>query len=80
MLFDVKDLTSDDECAAAIQQAIRAQDPTARVTLKLTDKRVHVEGLLSQCQAIDALARAGYPASRANPHSGEDSDCCGGCS
>ena len=79
MLFDVEDITCD-KCDDAIRSAILAQDPTAQVTVNTADKRVRVEGLLSEQQALTALAGAGYPASTAAPHSGEGSDCCGGCS
>lgn len=79
MLFDVKDITGD-ACTAAIQRAIIAQDPTAAVIVRLADKRVRVEGLLTEQQALDVLAKAGYPATKAGPHSGEGSECCGGCS
>jgi len=79
MLFDIEDITGD-TCAAAIQRAIAAQDPTAQVTVTLADKRVRVEGLLTEQQAIDALAKAGYAATTSAPHSGEGSECCGGCS
>ena len=79
MLFDIEDITGD-TCAAAIQRAIVAQDPTAQVTVKVGDKRVRVEGLLTEQQALDTLAKAGYPATAAAPHSGEGSECCGGCS
>jgi len=35
---------------------------------------------LSQQQAIEAMAKAGFAATTAAPHSGEGSECCGGCS
>ncbi len=79
MLFDIEDITGD-TCVAAIRRAIVAQDPTAQVTVKVCDKRVRVEGLLTQQQALDALAKAGYPATAVGPHSGEGNECCGGCS
>ncbi|MGY1424601.1 heavy-metal-associated domain-containing protein [Lysobacter sp. A289] len=79
MLLDVEEITCD-KCSDAITTAILAQDPTAQVTVNVDHKQVRVEGLLTQQQAIDALATAGYPASNAAPHSGEGSDCCGGCS
>ena len=79
MLFDVQDITSE-KCATTIEQAVLGQDPTAQVTVNLGDKRVQVEGLLSQQQAIEAMAKAGFAATTAAPHSGEGSECCGGCS
>ena len=79
MLFDVQAITRESG-SDAIERAIRAQDPTARVTFQLADQRVRVEGLLTEQQAQDALAAAGYPATVAAPHSGEGSECCGGCS
>lgn len=79
MLLEVEKITCD-KCGDAIQNAILAQDPTAQVTVNVADQQVRVEGLITQQQAIDALAAAGYPASNAAPHSGEGSDCCGGCS
>lgn len=78
MLLDVEKITCD-KCDDAIQKAILAQDPTAQVTVKMVEKQVRVEGAITQEQAIEALAAAGYPASNAGPHSGEGSDCCGGC-
>lgn len=79
MLFDIENVTGDC-CATAIERAILAQDPTAQVTVQAADQRVRVEGLLTEKQARDALTKAGYPATTAAPHSGEGSDCCGGCS
>ena len=79
MLFDIQDITGDN-CAAAIQRAILLQDPSAQVTVRVGDKRVRVEGLLTEQQALDTLANAGYQADVAAPHSGEGSECCGGCS
>lgn len=78
MLLDIE--KADPASSAAIENAIRAVDPTAHVTLDADANRVRVEGLLTSQQAIDALVAAGYPASHAAPHSGEGSDCCGGCS
>lgn len=79
MLFDIENVTGDC-CAPVIERAILAQDPTAQVTVQIADQRVRVEGLLTEQQALDALTNAGYPASTAAPHSGEGSECCGGCS
>lgn len=79
MLFEVEDISCD-KCSDKIEKAIRAADPTAQVTVKIDEKRVRVEGLLTTEQALAALAAAGYPASEAAPHSGEGSECCGGCS
>lgn len=79
MLLEVEKITCD-KCGDAIQKAILSQDPTAQVTVNVADQQVRVEGLITQQQAIDALIAAGYPASNSAPHSGEGSDCCGGCS
>ena len=79
MLFDIEAIP-DTAAAAAIERAILAQDPTAQVTVKAADQRVRVEGLLTEPQALAALAKAGYPATTSAPHSGEGSECCGGCS
>lgn len=79
MLFDVEAITCD-QCAPVIERAILGLDPTAQVTVALTDKRVRVDGLLTEQQALAALAQAGYPATVAAPHSGAGSECCGGCS
>ncbi len=79
MLFDIEAITAD-ASAAAIQRAILALDPTAQVTVKVGDKRVRVEGVLTEQQALDALANAGFPGAASAPHSGEGSECCGGCS
>lgn len=79
MLFDVENITCD-KCTDAIQNAIHAVDPTAQVTVDRADKRVRIEGLLSETQAISALQGVGYVATTAAPHSGEGSQCCGGCS
>jgi copper chaperone len=79
MLFEVEDITCD-KCSDKIEQAIRAADPTARVSVRTDEKRVQVEGVLTPDQALAALAAAGYPATEAPPHSGAGSECCGGCS
>lgn len=79
MLLDVEDITCD-RCTDLIGNAIRAIDPTADVTVLREDGRVRIEGLLTDQQAIAALAGIGYPATTAAPHSGAGSDCCGGCS
>lgn len=79
MLFEVEAITCD-KCSDLIERAILSQDPTATVTVQVAEKRVRVEGLLTEPQALDALAAAGYPASSDAPHSGEGSECCGGCS
>ena len=79
MLLDVEKIDSQ-TCGCTIKKAIRAIDPTAEVTVDTGASRVRVEGLLSKQQVMDALAAIGYPASHAAPHSGEGSDCCGGCS
>lgn len=79
MLFDIENVTGEC-CAPVIERAILAQDPTAQVTVQVAERRVRVEGLLTQHQALDVLAKAGYPAATAAPHSGEGSECCGGCS
>lgn len=79
MLFDVADITCD-QCTDVIERAIQSQDPTASVVVSTAGKQVRVEGLLTEQQALAALAAAGYPATTAAPHSGEGSECCGGCS
>ena len=79
MLFDVKDISCE-KCAGTIRQAILAKDPTARVDVRVADRRVRVEGLLGKEQVLATLAAAGYPATNAPTHSGAGSDCCGGCS
>lgn len=79
MLFEVEAITCD-KCSDSIERAILTRDPTATVTVQVAEKRVRVEGLLTEPQALVALAAAGYPASSAAPHSGEGSECCGGCS
>ena len=78
MLFDIATL-NDDASAGAVTQAILARDPTAAVTVQLANRRVRVEGLLTEQQALDALQGAGHFATKAPPHSGEGSTCCGGC-
>lgn len=79
MLFDVEAITCA-QCSDSIERAILSRDPSATVTVQMVDKRVRVEGLLSEQQALDALAAAGYPASSATAHSDAGSECCGGCS
>lgn len=78
MLFDIVTL-KDDASAGAVTQALLARDPTAQVTVQLANRRVRVEGLLTEHQALDALQGAGHFATKAPPHSGEGSTCCGGC-
>lgn len=79
MLFNVEAITCD-KCSDSIERAILSRDPGATVTTTVADKRVRIEGAISEQQALDALATAGFPASVAAPHSGEASECCGGCS
>lgn len=79
MLLDVEKITCD-HCADAIRDAILAHDPTAQIVVNRDTAQVRVEGLLPRQVVVNALASAGYPASHAAPHSGEGSDCCGGCS
>lgn len=78
MLFDIATL-KDDTSAAAVTQAILARDPSAQITVQLANRRVRVEGLITEHQVLDALQGAGHFASKAPPHSGEGSTCCGGC-
>src|SRR5690606_25027657 len=68
------------KCSEKIHQALTIADPTAKVEVDLDSGRVRVEGVLGMEQAIAALHGAGYAAKGARPHSGEGSDCCGGCS
>lgn len=79
MLLDIKDISSN-ACGETIRKTILDLDPTAQVTMQADAGRLRVEGVLTDQQAIDALAGAGYSASAAAPHSGEGSECCGGCS
>ncbi|MGH8073857.1 MAG: cation transporter, partial [Lysobacter sp.] len=46
MLFEVEDISCD-KCSDKIEQAIRAADPTAQITVKTDEKRVRVEGVLT---------------------------------
>lgn len=78
MLFDIATL-KDDASAGDITRAILARDPTAQITVQLANRRVRVEGLITEQQALDALQGAGHFATKAPPHSGEGSTCCGGC-
>lgn len=78
MLFDIATL-KDDSAAGAVTQAILARDPTAQITVQLANRRVRVDGLITEQQVLDALQGAGHFASKAPPHSGEGSTCCGGC-
>lgn len=79
MLFDVPDITCD-ECGDPIVRALLARAPDASVSVDVGEKRVRIEGLMTEQQALEALASAGYPATVAAPHSGQGSECCGGCS
>ena len=78
MLFDIVTL-KDDATAGAVTQAILADHPAAQVTVQLGNRRVRVEGLITEQQVLDSLQRAGHFATKAPPHSGEGSTCCGGC-
>jgi len=79
MLLDIKGISSN-SCGETIRKTILDLDPTAQVTVQSDAGRVRVEGVLTDQQAIEALAGAGFSASPAAPHSGEGSECCGGCS
>lgn len=78
MLFEVPAIHSP-ACAAAITNALLAQDLGAAVEVKLGERRVRVEGNLSKEQALAAIRGAGFAAAEAPPHSGAGSTCCGGC-
>ena len=54
MLFDIATL-KDDTSAAAVTQAILARDPTAQITVRLADRRVRVEGLMTEQQVLEYL-------------------------
>lgn len=79
MLFDVNSLR-DAAAGGAITQAILARHPDASVSLQLDNRRVRVEGLLTEEQVLAVLSDAGHLATVAPPHTGEGSTCCGGCS
>ncbi len=79
MLFDIATL-KDEASAGAIAQAILARDPAAQVTVQLANRRVRVEGPISEQAVMDAVKDAGHVALAAPKHSGEGSTCCGGCS
>lgn len=79
MLLDFKEISST-SCGETIRKTILDLDPTAQVTVQSDAGCVRVESVLTDQQAIDALAGAGFSASSAAPHSGEGSECCGGCS
>ena len=58
--FQVDDMTCG-HCTRAIEQAIRALDPGARVAVDLSTQRVSVSGTAASAAAIAAaLADAGY--------------------
>lgn len=78
MLFDIATL-KDDAAAGAVTQAILAAHPAAQVTVQLGNRRVRVDGPVTEQQVLDSLQRAGHFATQAPPHSGEGSTCCGGC-
>lgn len=79
MLFEVEGIRCG-KCSAKIHQALMIADPTVNVEVDVDKGRVRVEGVLGKEQAIAAINGAGYAAKSAKPHSGEGSDCCGGCS
>lgn len=78
MLLDVEEMKC--TCSGTAEKAIAAIDPQARITIDRAERRIRIEGAVSEHEAIAALASVGLSASRAAPHSGAGSDCCGGCS
>lgn len=57
--FDVPDMSCG-HCTAAIEKAIKAIDPTARVSCDLGAKSVEVDSILSERVLSVAIRDAGY--------------------
>jgi copper chaperone len=58
-------------CVRAVERAVQAHDPAAKVTVDLASGRVRIEGDLSREQAAAAIAAEGTtsaPAETAAPH------------
>ena len=47
-------------CTAAIEKAIKAIDPTAKVTCDTGTRKVDVESILSERALTEAIRNAGY--------------------
>lgn len=50
-------------CVGAVTKAIKEEDPDAKVTITLADKRVLVETTAMRGEIAECLAEAGYPIS-----------------
>jgi len=61
MKFNVPDMSCG-HCTAAIEAAIKAEDPAARVSCDLEGRKVAVQSGLSEEAITAALAAAGYAA------------------
>ena len=58
--FNVPDMTCG-HCASAVTKAIKAEDPEAKVTVLLAEKRVTVETMEQRADIAACLSDAGYP-------------------
>lgn len=61
MKFNVPDMSCG-HCVAAIEKAVAAADPQARMTIDLGHHTVEIASALPQENLIRTLADAGYPA------------------
>ena len=57
--FDVPDMTCG-HCVSAITQAVKSEDPNAKVEIDLLRRLVKVESALSQQDVARQIAEAGY--------------------
>ena len=60
--FNVPDMTCG-HCVSAVTKAIKAEDPDAKVTITLADKRFIVESTASREEIAASVLEAGYTVS-----------------
>jgi copper chaperone len=83
IVFNVNDMTCG-HCVGAVTRAIKAVEPTATVSVDLGTKRVQIDALRSDPQALkSAIEDAGYTpvetAAAATPVPKRGGGCCGSC-
>jgi copper chaperone len=62
--FNVPDMTCG-HCASTITQALKSEDPAARVEISLAEHLVRVDSILSRDDIAQRIAEAGYTPSAA---------------
>lgn len=67
-------------CATSVTRALHSLDPAAKVTVDLSQQRVHIDGTRPPGDYSRALDAAGFPARTSTAARDRATGCCGGCS